>query len=101
MVAEMLKISQVAARLNVVPQTVVGWINKGVNTPQGLRKLQATKAGRSWRISEQCLENFLDSNEAENPPPKTKRKQSDQKIIDSELKALEDFLAKTKRPLGI
>jgi excisionase family DNA binding protein len=93
---QMLKISQVATRLNVVPQTVLGWIAKGVQTPNGLRKLSAVRAGRSWRVSEQSLEEFLDSNESDDPPPKKKKRPSDQKIIDAELKALKEFLDKNK-----
>jgi len=92
----MLKISQVATRLNVVPQTVLGWIAKGVQTPNGLRKLAAVRAGRSWRVTEAALEEFLDSNETAEPPPKKRKNQSEQKIIDAELQALTEFLNKNK-----
>lgn len=94
---QMLKLSQVAARLNVVPQTVLGWIAKGVQTPNGLRKLAATRAGRSWRVTEQALEEFLDSNEQEEPQPKKPKSRQDQKIVDAEVEALEEFLGKYRR----
>ena len=42
---------QVAARVQVAPLTVLGWLRKG--------KLKGVKAGRFWRIRERDLEAFL------------------------------------------
>jgi excisionase family DNA binding protein len=50
--AQLLTPEQVAARVQVAPLTVMGWLRKG--------KLTGVKAGRFWRIRERDLEAFLE-----------------------------------------
>ena len=80
-----LKVSQVAARLCVGHQTVLGWIVRGVGSPGGVRRLMASRAGRSWRISEEDLEKFVLASE-EVVPIKAPSSTKEQKKIASEVK---------------
>lgn len=47
-------IEEVAEMLRVAYMTVYRWIKAG--------KLEAVKAGKQFRISEKCLQDYLDSN---------------------------------------
>ena len=57
----MLKVSQVSRRCGVGTSTVLCWIKFGVGIPGGRKFLPATRAGRSWRITENDLEFFLET----------------------------------------
>ena len=91
-----LKVSQVACQLNVGHQTVLDWITRGVRNPDGsYRQLCAVKTGRSWRISEQSLENFLSSSDEIAPPKPTRLSKKIQKKMEAELKQYWALVAKT------
>lgn len=60
----MLKVSQVARRCGVGSTTVLGWIRFGVGIPGGRKFLPATRAGRSWRVTESDLQNFIETKTA-------------------------------------
>ena len=78
----MLKVSAVAARLCVGHQTVLDWIIRGVRSPGGgVRKLRATRVGRSWRVTEEDLEEFSQrSEDMEDPKPAGKSLRTERKI---------------------
>ncbi len=52
----LLTVPEVAARLRVKPQTVLGWLQIGK-----LRGYQPGGTRMGWRISEQDLQKFLDA----------------------------------------
>jgi len=91
-----LKVSQVACQLNVGHQTVLDWISRGVRSPDGsYRQLQAIKSGRSWRITEQSLEDFLSFSDEIEPPKPSKLSKKNQKKMKAELKQYWELVAKT------
>ncbi len=91
-----LKVSQVACQLNVGHQTVLDWITRGVRNPDGsYRQLYAVKTGRSWRISEQSLENFLSFSDEIEPPKPSRLSKKIQKKIEAEHKEFKRLVAKT------
>ena len=93
---QMLKVSQVASRLSVGHQTVLDWITRGVRNPDGsYRQLQAIRSGRSWRITEQSLEDFLLTSEEIEPPKPSRLSKKIQKKMQSELKQYWALVAKT------
>ena len=93
---QMLKVSQVASRLSVGHQTVLDWITRGVRNPDGsYRQLQAIRSGRSWRITEQSLEDFLLTSEEIEPPKPTRLSKKIQKKIEAEHKEFKRLVAKT------
>jgi excisionase family DNA binding protein len=65
--AAFLSVSQVAARLQVSSDTVLGWIRSG-----GLRAIDVTASGngmrRHFRITEEALQEFLGSREVRCSP---------------------------------
>lgn len=91
-----LKVSQVACQLNVGHQTVLDWISRGVRSPDGsYRQLQAIKIGRSWRITEQSLEDFLSFSDEIEPPKPSRLSKKIQKKMKAELKQYWELVAKT------
>lgn len=93
---QMLKVSQVASRLSVGHQTVLDWITRGVRNPDGsYRQLQAIRSGRSWRIAEQSLEDFLLTSEEIEPPKPSRLSKKIQKKMQAELKQYWALVAKT------
>ncbi len=93
----MLKPSQVAKRFSVAHSTVISWIENGVRSRGGtLRRLAATRAGRSWRIEPDDLEVFLQRIEADEPKPEpvTPRQASKiQRKIDAEQEEAKRLMA--------
>jgi excisionase family DNA binding protein len=56
-----LTIAEIAAAHLVTDTTVIGWIHRGLKTPERmLVRLQATKFGNRWRIKKTDLEGFLE-----------------------------------------
>lgn len=91
-----LKVSQVACQLNVGHQTVLDWISRGVRSPDGsYRQLHAIKGGRSWRIAEQSLEDFLSFSDEIEPPKPSRLSKKIQKKIEAEHKEFKRLVAKT------
>jgi len=91
-----LKVSQIASQLNVGHQTVLDWITRGVRNPDGsYRQLTAIRSGRSWRISEQSLEDFLSTSDEIEPPKPTRLSKRIQKKMQAELKQYWALVAKT------
>ena len=92
----MLKVSQVAAQLNVGHQTVLDWITRGVRNPSGgYRQLHAVRSGRVWRISEKALDDFLSSSDEIEPTKNTSISRKMQKKIQAEVKEYWRFVEKT------
>lgn len=54
---KLMTIKEVAEHLNVTYQAVLKWINEG--------RLEANKIGRVWRISQEQLDEFINSKKAE------------------------------------
>ena len=56
-----LTMAEIAAAHLVTDTTVIGWIHRGLKTPEGMHvRLQATKFGNRWRIKKRDLEGFLE-----------------------------------------
>jgi len=88
----MLKVSQVASLLNVRPGTVSNWITKGLVTPDGKRFLNASRAGKSWRIRQEDLDLFLDMEEPAKTSPAERKRSSERKEAAAEVESLKRFL---------
>ena len=92
----MLKVSQVAAQLNVGHQTVLDWIVRGVRNPGGdYRQLKATRSGRVWRIQEQDLDAFLSSSEDVQPTKNLGLNRRIKKKIEAEVQEYWRLVKKT------
>jgi hypothetical protein len=82
-----LKVSQVASQLNVGHQTVLDWITRGIRNPSGgYKQLHAVRTGRSWRITEKALDEFLSSSDEIEPTKNASLSRRMQKKIQAEVK---------------
>jgi helix-turn-helix protein len=56
---EFLTFTEIATRLKVTPGSVWRWVTQGVRAGGAIQKLSAFKAGGSWRVHTDALDDFL------------------------------------------